>query len=258
MRRRVSERGIGEIVAASLIVVAVVIVIVLLVFIYFRAFTSLHNVYYEASKVITYYLSKISVSNIEYTSLGYIINISVPSSLISSISSIVCAFSNSSGSYVIPCALSYTGPSTVRVTVSPGYISVPGNLKMKIIFKNGITYTLTIRFGIPDLSLIALPGVSNNVTGIMLVQLVAYNNSTGWLCFNSTILLYNVTGTTTVSNSLLYIPEECISPTSLLSRTWEVSYTCTSPTCIVNSTVTIFINGKFKCEYNTTMLVVPS
>ena len=64
MKRRVSDRGVGELVAAALVIVSVVILVLAIVFIYFRGVMSLTNLYSKVSKVVNYYTSRIYIFNI--------------------------------------------------------------------------------------------------------------------------------------------------------------------------------------------------
>jgi len=261
MRRRVSDRGVGELVAAALVIVSVVIIVLAIVFIYFRGVMSLTNLYSKVSRVVNYYTSRIYIFNISCIGTECFINMTIPTSLISNLVGVSCIYITNNSKILIPkkyCYINYQNINNISIAVNSTYLTYPGYLSINLLTRSGVIYTTYVRFSYPQISILTLPGVSNNLTGIMLLQLIMYNNSSGWLCFNASLVLYNITGDITPSRYVIRINTTCIEGGEIFSRTWNIYYNCTNPTCIVNCTLTMYINGLIEYVRNMTVLVVPA
>jgi len=255
MRRRVSDRGIGEIVAASLAIAAIAILIFLIFLIYVNSVRSLGSLYGRISNLISYYSSKIGIINISCSGSNCYVNVGVPSISISEISGIVCTFMNLTLTRYIPCTIYSRGSDYVTLSIPSTALSSIGYLKMTLLLSSGVRYSLSMYNGYPYITVQSFPTVTNNRTGYLALSLEVYDNSSAWICTNASIVLYNASGYCKVSQEIFNISQICIEPGKAIYRTWLVKYNCTTSTCILNGTITVYIDDYRKVSYNTTLLI---
>ncbi len=255
MRRRVSERGVGEIVAASLAIAAIAVLIFLIFLIYVNSVRSLGSIYGKIGNLLSYYSSKIDVVNISCNGANCYVNVGIPSISISEISGVVCTFTNLSLTKVVPCLIYGGGADYVTLSLPSSIFNSIGYLKMTLLLSSNVRYSLSIYDGYPYISVESFPTVTNNRTGYLALSLEIYDNSSAWICTNASIVLYNVTGYCKITQTELNISQICIEPGRAIYRTWLVKYNCTTSTCIVNGTVTVYIDDYRKVSYNTTLLI---
>ncbi len=255
MRRRVSERGIGEIVAASLIIVAVAVLVFLIFFIYMNSIRSLNAVYSQVGNVLSYYSSRFSILNITCESSSCRVLIGIPEIAISRLSGVLCTFTGMGVTRIVSCSISSTGPGYVTVLVPSDVFRDLGYLRIMLLFSNKIHYSLPVYVGYPYISVQSFPTITSNVTGYFTLSLEVYDNASGWSCVNASILLYNVSGICRVSDSSVNVSEICISPGNILYRSWILKFNCTTGSCVVNGTVMVYVDSYRRISYNTTILI---